>query len=86
MNKKKAFTKGLSPDSGKLPPILYGLSGIQRLFCVSKPTASRYKNTILKEAISQKGNVIVIDTAKALSLFGVEQAGNMVEGEVVENI
>lgn len=57
--------------SRRLPPLVYGLDGIVEIFNVSKTTAHRYKETFLRDAVSQVGNVIVVDTAEALRLFGV---------------
>lgn len=56
----------------KFPPVMYGLAGIMHIFGVSKSTASRYANTFLKEngAVTIRGNVILIDTVKALRAFG----------------
>ncbi len=48
---------------------VYGLRGIRSLFCVSHATAQRYKDTIIKEAVSQQGRKIVVDVDKALELF-----------------
>jgi hypothetical protein len=48
---------------------VYGLEGIRKLFNVSHATAQRYKNTLLKEAISQQGRKIIVDVEKALDLF-----------------
>lgn len=48
---------------------VYGLAGIRGLFNVSIPTAHRLKNTILKEAVSQQGRVIVCDVERAMQLF-----------------
>lgn len=48
---------------------VYGLAGIRGLFNVSTPTAHRLKNTILKEAVSQQGRVIVCDVERAMQLF-----------------
>ncbi len=48
---------------------VYGLKGIQKLFNVSHATAQKYKDTILKDAVSQQGRKIVVDVEKALSLF-----------------
>ena len=48
---------------------VYGLTGIRGLFNVSIPTALRLKNTILREAVSQQGRVIVCDVEKAMQLF-----------------
>ena len=49
--------------------LVYGLSGIRKLFNVSHATAYRYKETIIKDAVSQRGRKIVIDADKALELF-----------------
>lgn len=48
---------------------VYGLAGIRTLLNVSTPTAHRLKNTILKEAVSQQGRIIVTDVEKAMELF-----------------
>lgn len=49
--------------------LVYGLRGIRTLFNVSHATAYRYKETILKDAVSQQGRKIVVDVDKALQLF-----------------
>ncbi len=56
------------------PRFVYGIEGIRRLFNVSGVTARRYKNTILKDAISQQGRTIITDVDKALELYAA--AGN----------
>lgn len=56
----------------RLPQFVYGLKGISELFNVSKTTAMKYKNTFLKDAVFQRGNVIVVDTEKAIRLFAEE--------------
>lgn len=48
---------------------VYGLRGIRKLFNVSHATAYRYKETIIKDAVSQQGRKIVIDAEKAMELF-----------------
>lgn len=48
---------------------VYGLRGIRKLFNVSHATAQRYKDTIIKDAVSQQGRKIVTDAAKAMELF-----------------
>jgi uncharacterized protein with von Willebrand factor type A (vWA) domain len=48
---------------------VYGITGIRQLFNVSHVTAIRYKNTILKDAVSQQGRIIVTDVDKAMELF-----------------
>ena len=49
--------------------LAYGLNGIRKLFGVSHATAYRYKETIIKEAVSQHGRKIIIDVDKALELY-----------------
>lgn len=56
----------------KFPPVMYGLRGICDMFAVSKATASRYANGILRDAVTKNGNVIVIDTENALRCFGIK--------------
>lgn len=59
-------------EPGKFPPFVYGLQGICDLFGVSKSTAYKYKNGLLKDAITQNGDILLVDTAMALKLFGVK--------------
>ncbi len=49
--------------------LVYGLGGIRNLFGVSHSTAQKYKDTIIKEAVSQHGRKIIVDVDKALELF-----------------
>lgn len=51
------------------PRYVRGLKGIRELFGVSHATAQKYKDTILKDAVSQQGRVIITDVAKAIELF-----------------
>lgn len=48
---------------------VYGLKGIRDIFKVSHATAQKYKDTFLKDAISQQGRKIIMDVAKARELF-----------------
>jgi len=41
------------------------------VFDVSKPTASRYVNGLIRESVCRKGRVLLIDTRKALECFGI---------------
>ena len=54
-------------DSGRR--YVYGLKGISNLFGVSKVTAQKYKDGILKDAVYQSGRKIVVDADKAMALF-----------------
>lgn len=47
----------------------YGIQGIRNIFNVSHVTACRFKETIIKDAVSQNGRVIVTDIDKAIELF-----------------
>lgn len=60
-------TLDATPEPGKR--YVYGLKGIQELFNVSHPTAQRYKDGIIKEAVSQSGRKIVVDADRAMELF-----------------
>ena len=51
---------------------VYGLRGIRNLFNVSHATAFKYKETFLKEAISQNGRKIIVDVEKAIELFNAK--------------
>ena len=55
--------------------LVYGLAGIRKLFNVSHATAFRYKETIIKDAVSQQGRKIVVDVDKALELFNQNSGG-----------
>lgn len=60
-----------TPQKPKEPKkYVYGLRGIRELFGVSHVTAQKYKDGILRDAVSQQGRVIVTDVEKALELFG----------------
>lgn len=58
-------------DGKPLPPLVYGLNGICELFKCSKTTAWRYYHTVIADACTQRGHKIVVNTKKALELFGV---------------
>lgn len=71
-----------SESSGRR--LVYGLDGIAGLFGVSKSTAQRYKNTIIRDAVIQEcpGGNIVVDADKALSLFANHRTGSVCEVSV----
>ena len=77
--KTKLASSAVVIQGKKFPPVMYGLQGIMELFGVSKATASRYKNTILRNAVGQQGNVIIIDTLECLKIFGVLHPENLIE-------
>lgn len=70
------MSRNSDATTGGFPPVMYGLKGICDLFGVTKATASRYKNGILREAVTQHGRKIIIDTKKALELYGVGDTSN----------
>jgi hypothetical protein len=50
--------------------LVYGLNGLKTLLGCSKTTASRIKQSgIIDEAITQIGNIIIVDAEKALKLI-----------------
>ena len=69
-DKKVDFSKYVKED--RLPATLYGLESVCMLFDVKKTTASKYVNSFLADAVSRgKGKKLVIDTRKALELYGI---------------
>ncbi len=46
-----------------------GIDGIASLFGCSRPTALKLKKTIIKEAVTQNGRVILTDAEMAIQLF-----------------
>ncbi len=49
---------------------VYGINGIRQLFGgISQVTARKYKDTFLRDAVSQQGRIIVTDADKAMRLF-----------------
>jgi len=62
-------------DLKKSKRYVYGLRGIRTLFSVSHATAQRYKDTIIKDAVSQNGRKLIIDADLALELFNQKQGG-----------
>ncbi len=65
-------SRNLNVQETSTPPehrYVRGLHGISSLFGCSRPTAMKLKNTILKDAVSQNGRVILTDANKALQLF-----------------
>ncbi len=48
---------------------VFGLKGIREEFNVSHATAQKYKDGVLKDAVTQYGRKIIIDMEKARVLF-----------------
>lgn len=61
---------------------LYGLTGIMNEFGVSKGTARKYKDGVLRPAVAQYGRVILVDANKAHELFANAGKVAKMEGEV----
>lgn len=74
LNTGKQPEKVIVSDSSKR--LVYGLHGVRKLFNVSHATAQRYKDTIIKDAVSQNGRKIVVDVDKALELFNANMKRN----------
>lgn len=74
LNKTKPDTSTQEAGADQPCRFVYGIKGIMELFKVSNVTAQRYKRGIIKDAVSQRGRIIVVDAAKALALFN-EQKG-----------
>jgi Protein of unknown function (DUF3853) len=74
LNSEKKQETVSKPESSKR--LVYGLHGIRNLFNVSHATAFRYKETIIKDAVSQQGRKIVVDVDKALELFNSKMTRN----------
>lgn len=74
---KKSDLQSATVMKRTLPPVVYGLKGIMELFNVSKSTAWVYKNTFLADACVQKGRKILVDTKKALELYGLRDIHKM---------
>lgn len=73
LNLDKQPEKVIVSDNSKR--LVYGLHGIRSLFNVSHATAQRYKDTIIKDAVSQNGRKIIVDVDKALELFNAKMKG-----------
>lgn len=67
---KEVVNESLGVDEKKpAKRYAYGIKGIRNIFNVSHATACRYKENIIKDAVSQVGRVIVTDVDKAIELF-----------------
>lgn len=76
MGRKKIETKLVN---GKFPRMLYGLKGISLLFNVSSSTAVKLSKGIIKDACKKSGRLILVDTRKALELFGFPNPDDFLE-------
>jgi hypothetical protein len=71
-SEKKQETVSIPETSKRL---VYGLRGIRNLFGVSHATAQRYKDTIIRDAVSQNGRKIIVDAEYAMELFKNSKSG-----------
>lgn len=69
LNKAQPDTSTRNTGATQGRRFVYGIKGIMELFKVSNVTAQRYKRGIIKDAVSQRGRIIVVDAEKALQLF-----------------
>jgi len=72
--------KWISPATKEEAPIEHryvkGIDGIASLFGCSRPTALKLKKTIIQEAVTQNGRVILTDADMAIELFRKYQEEN----------
>lgn len=66
---EKRRAEGQSQEADNPNDVVYGIRGIMSLFNVSITTAQRYKETFLKEAVSQRGRKIITNVPLARRLF-----------------
>ncbi len=64
---------------GKLPRLVYGLKGISTIFNVSQSTALKMSKGVISGACSKRGRIILVDTRKALELFGVPNPDDFIK-------
>lgn len=64
---------------GKYPRMLYGLPGIMELFNVCKATAYKYSKGVIKDACTKNGGILIVNTRKALELFGCPNPEDFIE-------
>ena len=65
----KKREKGTESSNAEQKRYVYGIRGIRELFGVSHVTAQRFKDTFLRDAVSQQGRIIITDVDKAMELF-----------------
>lgn len=66
--------KELHKEISEQKEYVYGLKGLAKMLGCSRATASKIKSSgIIDDAISQVGNVIVIDKFKALELISTKE-------------
>lgn len=69
----------INKAGGRFPRMIYGLQGISALFNVSKSTAQKMSRGIIKDACTKNGGVIIVNTRKALELFGCQHPEDFIE-------
>lgn len=68
--------KVIEDEKNERPRTVRGITGIASIFGCSLPTAQRLKKTVIKDAVSQRGRLIITDVEKAKKLFKNYQAQN----------
>lgn len=67
MNEINAINK--KNEEEKPHTYVYGIPGIMELFHCCRSTAQSLKDTVIRDAVSQKGRKIVVDVEYARALF-----------------
>lgn len=68
--------KVIEDEKNDRPRTVRGITGIASIFGCSLPTAQRLKKTVIKDAVSQRGRLIITDVEKAKKLFKNYQTQN----------
>lgn len=67
--KDEEIEKIIEEEKSDKPFTVRGIPGIASIFGCSLPTAQKLKKTVIKEAVSQHGKLIITDVNKAKELF-----------------
>ena len=67
--KDEEIEKIIEEEKRDKPFTVRGIPGIASIFGCSLPTAQKLKKTVIKEAVSQHGKLILTDVDKAKKLF-----------------
>ena len=67
--KDEEVEKIMEEEKRDKPFTVRGIPGIASIFGCSLPTAQKLKKTVIKEAVSQHGKLIITDVNKAKELF-----------------
>ena len=67
--KDEEIEKIIEEEKNDKPFTVRGIPGIASIFGCSLPTAQKLKKTVIKDAVSQHGKLILTDVDKAKKLF-----------------